>query len=147
MRFLLSLSLVAFCSLATAADGLISVKSSHSVDDTMTRLESIVKEKGFTVFAKIDHAAGAAEVGMKLRPTELLIFGNPKGGTPLMQCAQTSGIDMPMKALRWEDEKSQVWLSYNDLEYIAKRHGAENCAVVRKLDQALNGIVKSVVTE
>lgn len=89
----------------------------------MTRLETEVKAKGFTVFAHVDHAAGAAAVGMNLRPTDLLIFGNAKGGTPLMQQAQTIGIDLPLKALVWQDEQGATWLSYNDPAYLAGRHG------------------------
>jgi uncharacterized protein (DUF302 family) len=106
-----------------AADGLITMRSSHGPKDTMNRLEAQVKAKGMTVFARIDHAAGAAEVGLPLRPTELLIFGNAKGGTPLMQSAQTMGIDLPLKALVWQDQSGSTWLSYNDPGWLAKRHG------------------------
>src|ERR1700737_2307535 len=88
----------------------------------MQRLEGGVKAKGMTVFAHIDQAAGSAEVGMALRPPDLLIFGSPKGGTPLMQSAQPTGIDLPLKALVWEDAKGHVWLSYNDPAWIAQRH-------------------------
>jgi uncharacterized protein (DUF302 family) len=89
----------------------------------MDRLEAEVKAKGLTVFACVDHAAAAKEVGMTLRPTELLIFGNAKGGTPLMQALQTAGIDLPLKALVWEDANGKVWLSYNEPGWIARRHG------------------------
>jgi uncharacterized protein (DUF302 family) len=89
----------------------------------MNRLEAEVKAKGMTVFARIDHAAGAAAVGLSLRPTELLIFGNAKGGTPLMQSMQTIGIDLPLKALVWQDASRNTWLSYNDPSWLAKRHG------------------------
>jgi len=89
----------------------------------MNRIESEVKAGGMTVFARIDHAAGAAEVGLSLRPTELLIFGNAKGGTPLMQSIQTIGIDLPLKALVWQDESGNTWVSYNDPAWLAKRHG------------------------
>lgn len=88
-----------------AADGLITIKSSFGPEDTMKRLEAEVKAKGLTVFAHVDHAAGAAAVGLPLRPTDLIIFGNAKGGTPLMQQAQTVGIDLPLKALVWQDEQ------------------------------------------
>lgn len=107
-----------------AADGLITVKSSSSPKQTIDRLEKMVKEKGMTVFARIDHAAGAAKVGRTLPPTELLIFGNPQGGTPLMECAQSAGIDLPMKAMAWQDASGQVWIGYNDPEWIARRHEA-----------------------
>lgn len=124
---------------AAVPDGMITVQSPHDARQTMDRLEKIVTEKGMKVFARIDHAAGAASVGAELRPTELLIFGNPKGGTPLMQCAQTAGIDLPLKALVWRDAAGQVWLGYNDPVQIATRHGAEDCAVVPNMAKALSG--------
>ncbi len=105
-----------------ATDGLITMRSSYGPNDTMNRLETAVKAKGMTVFARIDHAAGAIEVGLSLRPTELLIFGNAKGGTPLMQSIQTIGIDLPLKALVWQDGSGNTWLSYNDSSWLAKRH-------------------------
>ena len=95
---------------AGAAEGLITTQSPHSVADSMDRLEAIVKEKGLTVFARIDHAAGARSIDQSLRPTQLLIFGHPKGGTPFMACAQTVGIDLPLKVLAWEDQAGPVWL-------------------------------------
>ena len=108
---------------ATAAEGLITIQSHYSPKETMQRLEEAVKAKGFTVFAHIDHSAQAAEVNLSLLPTDLLIFGNPKGGTPLMRSNQTIGIDLPLKALVWQDEKGATWLSYNDPEWIVQRHG------------------------
>jgi uncharacterized protein (DUF302 family) len=96
-----------------AAEGLITIQSSYGP----------MEAKGMAVFARIDHAAGAAEVGLSLRPTELLVFGSPKGGTPLMQSAQTIGIDLPLKALVWQDASGKTWLSYNDPSWLAKRHG------------------------
>ncbi len=99
---------------AMAADGLTTIPSSFAPKDTMDRLEAEIKARGMTVFARIDHAAGAAQVGLPLRPTELLIFGNAKGGTPLMQSDQAVGIDLPLKALVWEDANGKTWLSYND---------------------------------
>ena len=104
-------------------NGLTTLSSIHSAKTTMDRLEADVKAKGLTVFARIDHAAGAKEVGMQLRPTELLIFGNARGGTPLMQALQTTGIDLPLKALAWEDANGNVWLSYSKPEYLKERHG------------------------
>ena len=121
-----------------AADGLISQKSNNSVDVTLDRLESIVTEKGLTVFARIDHSAGARKAGLELRPTQLLIFGNPKVGTLLMQSNQTAGIDLPMKALAWEDETGQVWLTCSSAKYIAGRHHIKDRdAVVEKMTGAL----------
>jgi Uncharacterized conserved protein len=111
----------------------------------MNRLEAEVKAKGMTVFARIDHAAGAAEAGMSLRPTELLIFGNAKGGTPLMQSAQTIGIDLPLKALVWQDASGNTWLSYNDPSWLAKRHwlGHEVQATVNGLATALSALART----
>lgn len=129
----------------SAADGLVSVKSPYSSIQTMDRLEEIVTQKGLTVFARIDHAKGAQSVGRFLRPTKLLIFGNPQGGTPFMECVQTVAIDLPLKALVWEDQQGQVWLSYNDPEYLAGRHAAGSCPVVDNLSKALNGISQKVV--
>jgi len=106
-----------------AENGLITLASAHGVKETIDRLASDVKSKGMTVFARIDHAAGAKEAGLTLRPTELLIFGNAKGGTPLMQSYQTMGIALPLKALAWEDAEGKVWLTYNELAWLAARHG------------------------
>ena len=99
---------------AMAADGLTTIRSSFGPKETMDRLEAEVKAKGMTVFARVDHAAGAAEVGLPLRPTKLVIFGNARAGTPLMQADQTIGIDLPLKALVWQDASGGTWLSYND---------------------------------
>ena len=107
-----------------ADNGLTTVPSSHAVKHTIDRLEAEVKRKGMTVFARIDHAQGARDAGLALRPTELLVFGNARGGTPLMQIQQTIGIDLPLKALAWEDAAGKVWLSCNDPAWLAARHGA-----------------------
>jgi uncharacterized protein (DUF302 family) len=106
--------------------GLATIQSRHSVKATIDRLEAALKEAGVGVFARIDHAAGAISVGMSLRPTEILIFGNPQAGTPLMQAHQTIGIDLPLKVLAWEDEGGNVWLTYNEPAWLAKRHGLGN---------------------
>lgn len=127
------------------ADGLIAIKSPYSPKDTMDRLESLLKQKGMTIFARVDHAAGAAKVGKTLRATELLIFGNPQGGTPFMECAQTVGIDLPLKALVWEDSTGTVWLAYNDPAYLAQRHGVSQCPVVENLSKALAGFARDSV--
>ena len=144
-RSLLAILLTSIASLASAADGLIAVKSPHNAIVTMSRLEDIVKQRGLTVFARIDHAAGAAKVGKTLRPTELLIFGNPQGGTPLMECAQSAGIDLPLKALVWEDASAQVWVGYNDPAYLAQRHGVAQCPVVENLTKALSSLAGAAV--
>ena len=130
--------LLCFLSPAFAESGLIQVKSSHTVKETADRLEQALKNKGMKVFARINHAAGAQNVGIKLRPMELIIFGNPKVGAPLMQCQQIVGIDLPQKALIWEDETGKVWLSYNDPNYLADRHDIKDCTeVIKKIENAL----------
>ncbi|WP_158817855.1 DUF302 domain-containing protein [Methylocapsa sp. S129] len=106
-----------------SVEGLISIPSDFDPKETMDRLEAALRANGVTIFARIDHAAGAAKVGEDLRPTELLIFGNPKGGTPLMQAEQTIGIDLPLKALVWRDAAGKTWLSYNEPGWLAERHG------------------------
>lgn len=133
-------SLLSFSTLAAAADGLVSIKSPHSVSATMDRVEALAKQRGLTVFTRIDHAAGAAKIGKTLRPTQVIIFGNPQGGTPFMECAQTVGIDLPLKILVWEDAAAQVWLGYNDPEYLAERHDAGKCQAVGNLRKALEGL-------
>ena len=146
-RWLMAALLVAASTVAAAADGLIELKSPHSAAVTMTRLEDAARQRGLTVFARIDHAAGAAKIGKTLRPTEVIIFGNPQGGTPLMECAQSAGIDLPLKALVWEDAAAQVWLGYNDPAYLAQRHGAPQCAAAEGLRKALAGLADAAVAK
>jgi uncharacterized protein (DUF302 family) len=107
----------------TTVDGMTSRQSRHAPQETMRRLEAGVRAKGMTVFARIDHAAGAIEAGLALRPTDLLIFGTARGGTPLMQAVQTMGIDLPLKVLVWQDAAGDTWLSWNDPRWLARRHG------------------------
>ena len=104
-------------------NGLISKPSKYSVAQTLDRFEAVAKEKGITIFARVDHSGGAEQVGLKMRPTQLLIIGSPKGGTPVMVAAPSAAIDLPLKVLAWEDDKGKVWLSYNSPEYLMKRHG------------------------
>lgn len=130
---------------AGAADGLVAVKSPHGVKDTMDRFESAAKARGLNVFLRVDHAAGAKKIGKVLRSTELLVFGNPQGGTPLMECAQSAGIDLPLKALAWQDASGQVWLGYNDPKFLAARHGAGDCPIVANLAKALAGLAQEAV--
>src|SRR5688572_4811999 len=132
---------------AFGVEGLIAVKSPHGAKDTMDRLESAVKQKGLNIFARIDHAAGAAKIGKNLRATELLIFGNPQGGTPFMECGQTLGIDLPLKALVWQDESGQVWLGYNDPAYLATRHGVAQCPAAAGLKKALAGFAQQAIAK
>lgn len=129
--------------LTWGADGLIAVKSPHSVKETMDNFEGAAKARGLNIFLRVDHAAGAQKIGKSLKPTELLVFGNPQGGTPLMECAQTAGIDLPLKALAWQDAGGQVWLAYNDPQFLSDRHGGKECGpVVQNLRKALAGLVQ-----
>jgi uncharacterized protein (DUF302 family) len=122
-------------------EGLTSIRSSFDPKETLDRLEAEIRGQGLTIFARIDHAAGAAEVGLTLRPTELIIFGNARGGTPVMQSVQTIGIDLPLKALVWEDATGKTWISYNEPNWIAKRHGIANAErVVAKMADLLSAI-------
>jgi uncharacterized protein (DUF302 family) len=104
-------------------NGLVQVASRRTVDETVKRLESVLTERGVRVFAVVDHGGEAEKIGMKMLPTKLVIFGNPKGGTPVMVAAPTVAIDLPLKALVWEDENGKVWVSYNSPEYLQRRHG------------------------
>ena len=121
-----------------ADNGIISILSSHSVDETLEKLKGILQAKGVTLFALVDHSGEAEKVGMKMRPTKLLIFGSPKAGTPLMLAAPSSAIDLPLKILIWEDAQGKVWISYNSPDYLKERHGlpqelVQNIAVVETL--------------
>jgi uncharacterized protein (DUF302 family) len=121
-----------------ANQGIISKTSNHSVDETVEKLKGILQAKGVTLFALVDHSGEAEKVGMKMRPTKLLIFGSPKAGTPLMQAAPSIAIDLPLKILVAEDEKGKVWVSYNSSAYLQQRHGLpqellQNIAVVEVL--------------
>jgi len=139
--FLLNLPLPARAGLFP---GLVKVESNHSVEDTVKRFEAILNEKGLTIFTTIDHAAGASSVGQELRPTQLVIFGNPKVGTPLMQCSQSVAIDLPQKALVWQDEADRVWIGYNDPAYLDFRHNLEGCeAPLEKVKQALGALTQA----
>jgi uncharacterized protein (DUF302 family) len=131
-----------------AIDGLTTIKSSFGPKDTMDRLEAQAKARGLNVFARIDHAAGASAAGLTLRPTEVLIFGNATGGTPLMQAAQAIGLDLPMKALVWQDEAGDSWLSYNDPVWLARRYHlpGETEAVAGKLSAVLAAIALAATT-
>jgi len=118
--------------------GIVTIPSNHTVDQTVENLQALLQSKGITLFALIDHSGEAEKVGLKMPPTKLLIFGNPKGGTPLMQAAPSIAIDLPLKILVWEDADGKVWLSYNSPEYLARRHGLpqdllKNISVVETL--------------
>src|ERR1700747_3017512 len=124
-------------------EGLTSIQSSFGPKATMDRLDAEIRAKGLNVFARIDHAAGAAEVGLTLEPTVLIIFGNARGGTPLMQSAQTVGIDLPLKALVWQDAVGKTWLSYNEPSWIAQRHGVAGVeSTINKMADLLSAIAR-----
>jgi uncharacterized protein (DUF302 family) len=129
-----------------SSNGLITVASRFRVGETLDRLTAALTEAGLLVFARINHGGNAEEVGLKLRPTELLIFGHPKGGTPLMQDKQTAGIDLPVKALAWEDEEGRVWLTYNEAAWLATRHdlGASSKNAVEALEAGLATLASSI---
>ncbi len=144
--FALVLTFLSFSSFA--ADGVVSVLSVHSVKATADKFEAIINKKGLTLFARIDHQKNGAGVELSLRPTELIIFGNPKVGTPLMQCAQSVAIDLPQKALIWEDEKQQVWFTYNDPQYLKQRHNIEGCdKVINKISGVLNKLSAAATSQ
>lgn len=138
--FLLFVFLVAiFANESIAQDGMVTLKSNYSVDKTIDRLENTLTDNGLTIFKKVDHQKGAASVGMELPATTVLIFGNPKLGTPLMQCAPTVAIDLPQKMLIWEDQDGKVNVGYNSPDYLKKRHSIEGCD--QEL-QKINGALK-----
>lgn len=143
----LGLVLLLAVGMAHAAEGLVRTASPHSVEETTQRFVEQAKQRGLNIFKQVDHAEGAASVDKDLRPTKLVIFGNPKGGTPLMQCSQSMGIDLPMKALVWEDADGQVWLAYNEVDYLAERHGIEDCPPLAKIEKLLAGLAKATVAE
>jgi uncharacterized protein (DUF302 family) len=130
-------------------NGLITVASAHNVRETMERLLAALTAHNMTVFARIDHAAGAASAGLPMRATEVVLFGNPKGGTALMQDRQTAGIDLPLKALVWEDEAGKAQLSYNDPQWIAQRHGlgAHSAGPIAAMTKALQEIATAATTK
>ena len=143
-----ALTLAAGCaSVADPGNGLVAVASPHSAQETMNRLEAQVKQRGLAVVARVDHAAAASRIGKTLRPTEVLIFGNPQAGTPLMLCAQGVGIDLPMKVLVWVDAQQQTWLAYNDPVWIVRRHGGGDCPAAENVRKALAAIAEATVAK
>jgi len=124
------------------ADGMVDVESDSSVKDTADRLESILKDKGMIIFNRINHSAAASNVGISMADTELMIFGNPKVGSPLMKCKQSVAIDLPQKVLIWIDDHGRVWISYNDPRYLERRHVISGCEqVISKIEKALSDII------
>lgn len=148
MRKLLMLAVVLFAwpLAATAVDGLVVQKSPYSVSESLDRMTALLDKKGIKVMARVPHSQAAAGVGITMQPTELLIFGNPKLGSPLMQSQPTTAIDLPMKLVAWQDAEGQVWIAYNDPAWIAKRHGiTDRDAVIAKMSGALKGLSAKVV--
>ena len=143
-----ALSIVFIAIPVAAADGVVNVASTFNVKETADRRESILNDKGMTIFKRIKHSEAAGKVGIELRETELIIFGNPKVGSPFMKCQQSVAIDLPQKALIWEDEKAKVWISYNDPRYLEKRHNISGCEeVITKIEKALAGITRAASTK
>ena len=141
-----SLSQPVLADIAAHDSGLVTVSSPYDVEETSDRLEDIIIEKGLTLFARIDHASNAVKVDLELPPTQLLILGNPKVGTPLMQCASTTAIDLPQKILVYQDDNNQTQIVYNQPEYLKQRHHIEGCdEILEKVTQALNGITQAAV--
>jgi len=131
-----------------AADGMLSIESQFNVKTTADRLDKILKEKGMTIFNKIKHSKSAEKVGIQLNDTELIIFGNPKAGSPLMKCQQTIAIDLPQKALVWKDKNNKVWISYNDMRHLEKRHDVKNCEkAISKVEKILANITTSAANK
>jgi uncharacterized protein (DUF302 family) len=146
-RFLvLAVSLLAIAPTALAGEKLIVKQSPHTVSKTLDRLTAVLQDKGITIFARIDHAAGAKQAGMELGPTELLIFGNPKLGTPLMQANRRIGIDLPMKALAWKGGDGKVWLGYTDPDTLEDRHDIDgHDEIFKKMTGALDNLTNAAV--
>ncbi len=137
-KYILGFFMLVFMLPATADNGLVTIKSANDVAATTDKLVNALKGKGMTVFDVIDHAKGASGVGIDLPPTTLVIFGNPKVGTPLMKCSRSAAIDLPQKMLIWSDESGQTWLAYNDPVYMAKRHNVSGCdETIKKITGAL----------
>ena len=142
-----AVTLAGCASVADTGNGMVAVKSPYSAADTASRLEAQVKQRNLAVVARVDHAAAAQRVNLTLRPTEVLIFGNPQAGTPLMLCAQGAGIDLPMKALVWVDAQQQTWLAYNDPVWIVRRHGGGDCPAAENVRKALAAIAEATVAK
>ncbi len=150
MKKIILTALLALCLTvpAAASDGVITIQSFYNAKETADRMVSILKDKGMTVFNRIHHSKAAAKVGIKLGYTELIIFGNPKVGSPLMQCERLVAIDLPQKAVIWQDENGLVWVSYNDPGYLVKRHQIDGCTeVIEKVKNALAGITKAAASK
>ena len=148
MKKMFFLSSVFALAISSMASGIVNVQSDYSVKQTSERMQNILEKKGMKIFNNIKHSEGAKSVGIELRDTELIIFGNPKVGSPLMKCQQTVALDLPQKALIWKDENQKVWISYNNPNYLVKRHSIKGCEkVIGKVEKALAGISKAAATK
>jgi uncharacterized protein (DUF302 family) len=132
----------------SAQEGVVKINSNHSFEETVKLLRQHIDDKGMTLFTTVDHKANAEKAGMKMLPTTLLIFGNPKTGTPLMQCNQTYGLDLPQKILVYQTDNNQVWVLYNDQSYLANRHHLQNCdQEIDKVSQALSSLIREALKQ
>jgi uncharacterized protein (DUF302 family) len=143
-KYFIGLLFLLFPTWVWASDGLLVVKSAYDVSTTADKFAHALQSKGMTLFARIDHAAGASKVGKHLAATKVLIFGNPKIGTLLMQCERKVAIDLPQKALIWQDDADDVWLAYNNIGYLVQRHHIQGCAnVIKKIEKALASFARA----
>ena len=150
MKRIISLGIIALSASfsVAASDGLVKYESNYSVKETADRFEDIAKSKGLTLFARVDHQKNAASVNLELRPTEVIIFGNPKVGTPVMQCAQDVAIDLPQKVMVSEDDNKKVWLTYNNPTYLMERHQIQGCdEVIKKISGVLSKLSEATVAK
>lgn len=145
---LMMVTITAFALPVFADSGMVRLKSEFDAPTTAERLVSLLNKKGMKVFIRVDHAAGAKSAGLELRPTELVVFGNPKVGTPLMQCSQSVALDLPQKALIWKDQNGEVWLGYNTPRYIADRHAVQGCEqTIKKIEKALANFARGATSK
>lgn len=148
MKIILLITLLVIAMPSFAHDHLITLESQYSVAETADRFEKIVKDKGLIFFARIDHAENAKSAGLELNPTQLILFGNPKVGTLLMQCQAAVAIDLPQKALVWQDDDAKVWFAYNNPEHLKELHGMQGCdAVIEKISGLLAGLAVSATSK
>lgn len=146
MRIAAALLFIVMSFPVQADNGLVIRQSAFGPAETLDRLQAVLDKKGLTIFARVDHAAGASKAGLALRPTQLLIFGNPKMGTPLMNSKQSVGIDLPMKVLAWEDDQGQSWVAYNRPDYLASRHGiTDRPEIIEKMTGALDALTNKAI--
>ena len=145
LKIIIFVCLLVYLPQSLADNGLIQLKSHYNFEQTIQRFEKILSKKGVHIFAKIDHAGAAKNIGQVLLPTTLIIFGKPQMGTRLMQCDQRIGIDLPLKALIWQDQNHTIWFAYNAPEYLAKRHDMKNCRPqIQKISKILSRLAHKV---